>query len=464
MGINLIQPMGNCGADPYMPTSKLTVGARLLNAGVEVNFHDENITPAEISADYVGFNLLGAPYIPEVINLQDRIRAEYGEKTFLVGGQPLSSPFGLSRDQVTRLFGKSTYNGNDDSILCRVLGIDPRALALPEQTSLIPAYEKLDDEVMKGYISREFPLFVSQGCAYDCFPCGATRSYNDPFTGQKVKVKETYRDIEIIKRDLDYLVGKAESFGLSEFNIYLSNLDSFQTPQKLEKFADAVMEVKRYHPGFDINMRGLSTVTSFLFSRDRKKFSKSIEKIVEAGFHTVGFGVDGWGYETWKAINKGHNTEERCWEAIRSAREDFGLTPEVLMVFGNPAHDNSKRNIEAAYEMVRLAVEKYGAIPRPHVAKNFIPGNDGWVAPEYKKQREILLNKSFMFQALDFRALHVLGFTYFDSESIDNLNNGYVNMLNLPGNTTQLIVPMTPDMTPEEQEGVRKDNQGKSDR
>jgi hypothetical protein len=142
MKAELIQPRHNYAPKEglghvYMPTSLLTISARLLNAGVDVTFHDENIKTAEVAADYVGFNLLGAPYIPDVIKLQDEIRKESGDKTFLVGGQVVS---GLNPDQLKRLFGTSTYNGNDDSILARVLGIDERALVAPEQTSLIPAY------------------------------------------------------------------------------------------------------------------------------------------------------------------------------------------------------------------------------------------------------------------------------------------------------------------------------------
>ena len=75
MKIDLIQPRHNYAPKEgvghiYMPTSLLTAGARLLNAGIDVTFHDENLRPLEVSSNYVGFNLLGAPYIPEVIKLQ----------------------------------------------------------------------------------------------------------------------------------------------------------------------------------------------------------------------------------------------------------------------------------------------------------------------------------------------------------------------------------------------------------
>ena len=163
--VDLIQPRHNY-APPveqekvghvYMPTSLLTVGSRLLNSGVEVNFHDENLRPRDISSRYVGSNLLGAPYIPEVVKLQRDIAEEAGEDvTFFVGGQVVS---GLNSSQMRRLFGTSTHSGNSDRNLATVLGIEERSLTAPERTSLIPAYERLDDEIS---FKRIFSLCFSR--------------------------------------------------------------------------------------------------------------------------------------------------------------------------------------------------------------------------------------------------------------------------------------------------------------
>ena len=462
MKIDLIQPRHNYApaeglGHVYMPTSLLTVGARLLNAGIDVEFHDENLRPQKISSDYVGFNLLGAPYIPEVTKLQERIRQEQGEKTFLVGGQVVS---GLSPSQLERLFGGSTYNGNDDSTLAKVLGIDEKALVSPEKTSLIPAYERLDAEAMKEYLSREFSLYVSQGCKFSCDFCAAVRTYRDPATGQTTKVKESYRDPSIIKMDLACLVGKAKSFGLNELRLYMSNLDVFQTPQQLLRFAYAVQEVKQSNPEFKINLRGLATVDSYL--RARENMPKSIEELVNAGFNTVGFGVDGWTKEVWKAVKKGHNTEKKCLEAIKSVKDDFGITPEILMVFGHPIAD-TEESLGAAYQVTKMVVEAYGAVPRPHVSKDFIPGNNGWRSPEHLGAVESLLDHPESFQSLDFTALpspltHPI-------ERIRELATKYfLKMCELPGNTTQYVKPITPELSQLELEVVRTFNEGRFDR
>ncbi len=461
MEIDLIQPRHNYApieglGQIYMPTSLLTAGARLLNAGVNVSFHDENLKFAKTSSDYVGFNLLGAPYIPEVIKLQEKIRREQGEKMFFVGGQVVS---GLSVEQLGRLFGTSTNNGNDDLMLAKWLGIDPKRLLSPEQTSLIPAYERFDDETLRLYLSREFSLYVSQGCQKACSFCAADRTFKNPLSGVSRKVNERYRDIGIIQEDLDYLANKAESFGINRLDIYMSNLDVFQTPPLLLRFAYAVQEIKRAHPQIQINLRGLAIVTSFIEARDQ--FPKSIEELVKAGFNTVGFGVDGWGKEEWEALRKGHNTSEKCLEAIRSAREDFGITPEILMVFGNPK-TTKKKNIKEAYEVTRMVAEKYGAIPRPHVSKDFIPGNEGWLLPEYASQVESLMRFPAAFQALDFTALPS-SLTHPNKETRELATKYFLKICSLPVNTTRYVKPITPDLNEQEIEAIKRFNIGRYD-
>ncbi|MDO8642410.1 MAG: radical SAM protein [Candidatus Woesearchaeota archaeon] len=440
-----------------MPTSLLTVGARLLHAGVDVTFHDENLLPAEISSDCAGFNLLGAAYIPEVIKLQERIKQEQGEKTFLVGGQVIS---GLSPSQLERLFGNATHNGNEDSTLARVLGIDVNALVSPEKTSLIPAYERLDDEVMKEYLSREFSLYVSQGCKFSCDFCAAVRTYKDPITGQTTKITEAYREMDIIKSDFDYLVRRAKSFGLRELQLYMSNLDVFQTPAQLLQFAYALQEVEHENPEFKISLRGLATVDSYL--RARKNMPKSIRELVTAGFNTVGFGIDGWTKEVWTAVKKGHNTEEKCLEAIRSTREEFGITPEILMVFGHPSAD-TEDSLGAAYEVTRMVVEAHGAVPRPHVSKDFIPGNTGWRSPEHGRAVETLLNHPEAFQSLDFTALPS-PLTHPNERVRELATEYFLRMCALQGNTTLYVKPITPGLSRVELEAIRKFNEGRFDR
>ncbi|MBI5227586.1 radical SAM protein [Candidatus Micrarchaeota archaeon] len=462
--MDLIQPRHNYApADKtkqghiYMPTSLLTEGARLLDSGVAVTFHDENIKPRELSSTNIGINLLGAPYIPDVKKLMSQIKSELSESPqFLLGGQVIS---GLTAVQFARLFGESAHNGNVDETVIRLLGICS-ALTPTQQISLIPAYEKIADRHMKEYLSREFSFYVSQGCQFACDFCAAVRTFKDPNTGELRKVKESYRDIGIIKKDLEYLVSRVQSLGLNQLQLYLSNLDVFQTPEKLLEFACAVQEVKRAHPSFSIQLRGLATAESFIRTRDHSR--KSIEELIKAGFHTVGFGVDGMTPAVWRAVNKGINTMDKCLEAIRSTREDFGLTPEILMVFGHSGID-TEDTLRLAYEFTLDMVRRYGVVPRPHIAKSFIPGNIGWVDPQNANAIEALLQYPEAFQSLDFTALPSK-LTHPDEKIRKLVIEYYLKICSIVGNTTSYTKPIEPQMSPKEVEEIKRFNENRYDR
>lgn len=464
--IDLIQPRHNyapsANEEPighvYMPTSLLTVGARLLNSGVDVTFHDENIKPRKLSSKYIGINLLGPPYIPEAIDLQREINRELGNDViYLLGGQVVS---GLTQSQFRRLFRDTAHNGNNDEALARIFGIDSKELTPPEKTSLIPGYEKIPDGKMRQYLSREFSLYVSQGCKFRCDFCAAVRTFKDPTTGEWRRVQEVYRSPEIIGQDLEYLVRRTKKLGIKQLQLYMSNLDVFQTPNELLKFAYTIQDVRKNHPDFDIRLRGLATADSYLRAKNNSR--KSIDELVKAGFHTVGFGVDGMTPQVWKAVNKRINTEDKCLEAIRSAREDFGITPEVLMVFGHVGAD-TEETLRLAYEFTLDMVDRYGAVPRPHVAKSFIPGNNGWFDPKNADAVESLMKHPESFQALDFTALPSR-LTHSDDRLRELASQYYLKICEIPANTTLPVKPITPDLTSEEIQEVKKFNQRRYDR
>ncbi|MBI2572893.1 radical SAM protein [Candidatus Woesearchaeota archaeon] len=466
MQIDLIQPR-HTYAPPveqdrighiYLPTSLLTIGSRLLQAGVDVTFHDENFRPRTISSRYVGSNLLGSPYVPQVIRLHEDIAREtQQEMTFFIGGQVVS---GLSPQQLERLFGASTHSGNNDENVARILDLDQRALPSSRQTSLIPAYEKIDDESMKEYLSREISLYVSQGCKFACDFCAAVRTTKDPTTGEVIKIKEEYRNPLVVQKDVEYLVSRAKILGIDKLQIYMSNLDVFQTPHELVRFANGIKEIRKNNPDFEITLRGLATIDSFLRTRDKQP--PSIEALVEAGFNAVGFGIDGMTPQIWQAVKKGHNTKNKCLEAIRSARQDLGITPEVLMVFGHNGIDTPK-TLQLAYEFTMDMVERYQAVPRPHVAKAFVPGNEGWISPDHAHQVEALMQHPESFQSLDFTALPS-PLTHPNKELRRVATEYFLKMCDIPTATTLPIMPITPDMTNQEIELVMQSNMGKYDR
>ncbi len=55
------------------------------------------------------------------------------------------------------------------------------------------------------------------------------------------------------------------------------------------------------------------------------------------------------------------------------------------MVFGHN-YKEDKAALDKAYNFFSIEMyNKYGALPRPHVAKDIVPGNDGWFDTSNKK-------------------------------------------------------------------------------
>ncbi len=447
MNIDLINPRHNY-ADPqeqyghiYMPTALLTVAARLLQAGVDVKLYDANIKKPKVTASVVGIGLLGAPYIPVAIGMQK----QYGDKTYLIGG---AAAEGLSQGQFEKLFGTNAFNGNIDELVAEKLGISVSKMPAPEKTSLIPAYETISDAAMKEYLSREFSLYVSSGCRFTCTFCSILGKGKGEF----------YRNTDIIKKDVAYLTERAEKLGIKELTMYMSNLDVFQSPQPLKEFAKAIIEIKEDRPTIDIKLRGLSTVEMYLHARKDKEL---IRLMKEAGFHTVGFGIDGATAEVHRRTKKPIGNEQDCIDAIIKSYED-GFTPEVLMVFGHEGVD-TKESLQSAYEFAKEMQDKYGAIPRPHIAKAFIPGNDGWKSEKYRAQVERLIEEPQLFQSLDFTALPTK-FTHPDDTQRELATEWYLKMCTLKKNTTQWIEPLQPGMDEEQKKRAEAINRGRFDR
>lgn len=442
----------------YMPTSLLTAGARLMHAGVNVDFKDLNF-PARtsVNSELCGINLVGSPYIPVAIELANSLRKECGEGFKLIlGGQVVS---GLSNIQFSRLFGATTARGNDDGVLAGLCKIDVRNLPRQESVSLVPAYRMICDDDMRSYLGSELSLYLSQGCNYACSFCAALRTFKDPLSGDTTRVFESYREIEQLEQDLSYLIRKAKSLGLDNLKFYLTNLDLFQTPKELNRFAQMVIKVRSEHTGFTVYMRGLSTAKTFLSAH--KAFPEVINNMVRAGLERVGFGIDGADESVWKALNKGHNTRNLCVEAVRVARNQYQLTPEALMVFGYPDLDTAE-SLNASVNLARALRDNFGANLRPHVAKICVPGNDGWRDPNNAKLIEALMRYPKAFQCLDFTALPN-EITHPNSELCALATKIYLEMCGLDGNTTKYVRPMLPGMSEDELMEVRQFNLAKYD-
>ena len=462
MDLCLVQPRHVYAPDPsirrighvYMPTSLLTAASRLLQAGVRLQVVDENVFECEILADVVAINLIGAPYIRKGVEFSRRLERWNPKGKLILGGQVVS---GFREEEFRKLFGSSAVNGNDDRQLAIALGINSSALPPPESVSLIGAYELLKDNVMQLYLSNEFGFYLSQGCQYTCSFCAAKRTRCDPNTGKMIPVKEVYRDIITVEKDLRYLVKKSLRYGLNEMKIYLSNLDLFQTPRDLRRFAAVVQSIRRDFPDFTIKMRGLSNVNSFL--KVRENDPDLIHDLASAGLKRIGFGVDGATEDIWRAVRKPHGSYS-CIDAI-SVSVEYGLTPETLMVFGHEGVDNEE-SLQLACDLVKAMWDKYGSLPRPHVSKSVIPGNDGWYDPNKRHLIDIFLGNPELFQVLDFTALPSV-LTHLEPAFRDMVKRHYLQVCKMSGTVTQYVLPEEPGLTTDELMRVRSFNEERYD-
>ena len=132
------------------------------------------------------------------------------------------------------------------------------------------------------------------------------------------------------------------------------------------------------------------------------------------------------------------------------------------MVFGHVKGDD-ETTLRLACEFTQDMVDKYGAIPRPHVAKNFVPGNDGWRDKNNSNAIEILLKHPEAFQSLDFTALPST-LTHPDSNLRQLATKYFLEMCGIKGNTTKPVLPITANLTADQIEEVRIFNMRKYDR
>lgn len=447
-----LAPQGGTG-HVYMPTSLLTAGSRAIQAGADIEFQDGNLHPLKLEdAETVGVSLIGSPYIPEV-------RRQIGERHRLIlGGRVIAGLTQSSVQQFVRLFGMRAYNGNDDSEFGHALGVRAGDFPAVMETSLIPAYEKLSTDDLRAYLSTEFSFFLSRGCKKDCSFCPAERTIRDPHSGALIKMTEEYRDLQIVERDLRWLTEKALSFRFQQLEIYLCNLDLFQTPSKLREFAGIVLALKKAHPGFVYRLRGLSTTESFVGACE--DHPEIVRAMVDAGLHRLGFGVDGdpAAEEVKRSIHKKFNTMENCVNAIRLARE-HGITPETLMVFGH--EEDTRESLKGAVRFTKRMIKEYGAIPRPHASKAFVPGNDSWTDPQYAKQIESLLNNPELFHNLDFTC-EPSTLTHPDPAKRAEVSRAYRIIIEMPESETKITYPFEPE-DPELTEFHKTLNEGRYD-
>lgn len=131
------------------------------------------------------------------------------------------------------------------------------------------------------------------------------------------------------------------------------------------------------------------------------------------------------------------------------------------MVFGH----NYFEDEESLFLAVKFCKEmemNYSAVPRAHVAKDIVPGNDGWSAPKNQKIREEFYKNPILFQNLDFTAIPS-PITHPDIHFRKLVTKYYQMACEVPNSLTKMVLSELPTMTTEELASVRIYNQGRYD-
>ena len=210
--------------------------------------------------------------------------------------------------------------------------------------------------------------------------------------------------------------------------MYLSSLDLFQNPKQFKEALQVFVDAREKY-GIDFNLRGLSRVDSF--SNAMKEEPTFYDLIPKSGLKVVGFGVDGTTEEVWKSQHKGNKKLSDVDGAFETCAS-VGITPEALMVMGfhdkNGKPVDTKASLRKNVDFSISRAKSMNVVARPHVAKDMVPGNNGWKNPIWATQRQMLLDNPNLFRNLDFVAL-ASELTHPDEEFRDNVNESYLDIV-----------------------------------
>lgn len=87
------------------------------------------------------------------------------------------------------------HNGNNPETLGSIVGVRPQDIPSTECIDMTSVYADIDDEHMRLYLEREFSVYVSQGCKYNCNFCQAAKGR-----------PEIYRELSGFENELTHLV------------------------------------------------------------------------------------------------------------------------------------------------------------------------------------------------------------------------------------------------------------------
>lgn len=392
MKITLIQPQYPYGgADKrqiYLPGGLMNVGSRLIHCGLDVGFIDLNMCSWDlakeslIQSDIIGFTVLGPPYIPVVISLIRNLREKGFTQPILVGGEGVVR---IRQDHFGKWFaGLDVTQIKNDLDIAMACGIKPNDLRSAYTTSMVPMLKQLDKSQLDKYLTTEFSLFLSQGCAFNCAFCSAAKGR-----------KEEYRDVESLTDEVRFICDHLKSIGHGVLQVYVTNLDGFQTS---DKFEDCLRVIYSIAQPYQITPSIRCLATSRCTFRACQADPELPRRLRSFGLTIVAFGADGADEETWRRQNKSHNSLSEL-DMVCRAMKDTEITTELLMVIG--FQDDGMR---ALWRDLKYSLQQAvrGCIIRPYLAKSQTPSGR-W--QEGNSEVEAFVNDSELLLRLDYAML-----------------------------------------------------------
>jgi len=381
----LIQPRSPWGLQPYLPNGLLSVAARLASADIDWRIIDENLDHRlELERDgVIGIGCLGPPYVSEVLRVGQMVRRQNFRQPILIGGEFVKR---LTHDEFTRIFYSLSpvAQAGEEEELDRLIGHKlPSAFDL----SIGDVLRKLPTAMLKAYFEKEWCLFTSQGCTFNCDFCAADKHR-----------KERFRNPDTLANELAVIAPLIRRFAgpTPAYEVYCSTLDGFQTPAKMEETLENVYDAMR-HAGVKVKIRFLATAQCTVAAE--RRHPGIIKRFANLGVTSVGVGVDGDDAETWADQNKKHNNAEVIKEALDLLLAG-GIQPETFMVIGFPGSKSSSI-LKGGLASFRYA--RQGMRVRPYLGKTGMPGTKGW--EEGGVLREQLLQDPKLFRELDYGGL-----------------------------------------------------------
>lgn len=409
----------------WLPMDLHKIAASFAAAGTPTDVVDLNLEPLPPldGYDHIGIGVIGMPYIPVSQAIAHEVYEQAGKEP-LIGGQIIEhfrpDEFHKIYPNAVQVFGDANISVSDKvaSIIGKKTITNPALKArgieaLPiSHVSIAKRIKGMPDELLKKYLKNDFGFYVSQGCKYGCIFCAA-----------KKNMREEFSESIVMEKDLDAICESAQRLGLPGMSLYLSSLDLFQNPEKFKDVLKLFAHARQKYQ-LDIRTRGLSRCDSFLTALD--KLPEFYELLPKSGLHTVGFGVDGTTQAIW---NEQHKRNESLSEFARTFEicRKIGITPESLMVSGFHKPDSYRGDIEELGRTVRYAIEwaeKYGAVCRPHVAKDCSPGNEGWKSGKWAPLRAYLVENPESFKNLDY-LMEATDLSHPDVEFRAHVNEAY---------------------------------------